>query len=137
MNDQNPYASSQMDGGQPFASPAPEHKEHLRRVASAQKLVMYALLANIVLNILSMTVPMPRAALVCIGIITIILSMVAVFSLAKHIKSTAMSIVYMLFMIVPCLSLLMLLLLNQEATKLLTSNGYKVGLMGANLDQFA
>jgi hypothetical protein len=36
-------------------------------------------------------------------------------------------------MIIPCVSLIVLLVVNQQATKILTQNRIKVGLMGARL----
>jgi hypothetical protein len=37
---------------------------------------------------------------------------------------------------VPCLGLLLLLLVNQKATKILKDNGHNVGLFGADLSRF-
>ena len=58
------------------------------------------------------------------------------YNLAKQLNSQGLAIFYAILMIVPCISLIMLLVVNQQATGFLKGHGIDVGLMGANMNQF-
>lgn len=51
-------------------------------------------------------------------------------------NSTIVGIILGLLCLIPCAGLLVLLGINQQATRLLKKNGIKVGLIGADLSQF-
>jgi putative effector of murein hydrolase LrgA (UPF0299 family) len=59
-------------------------------------------------------------------------SMAAVFLLAKQLLHVVIAVICTLLMVVPCISLLVLLVVNGRATKFLQQHGVKVGFMGAN-----
>jgi hypothetical protein len=56
--------------------------------------------------------------------------------LAMKVYSVIQGILIGILTMVPCLGLLLLLLVNQKATKILKDNGHNVGLFGADLSRF-
>jgi len=73
-------------------------------------------------------------SLVVLG--AVIAGVVFAVLLAVRVYSTGAGIAMGILAIVPCLGLIMLLIINQAATKKLTENGIKVGFLGANMSQF-
>ncbi len=110
------------------------------RVAIAQRRVMYALLAGIGLNVsasyLSTLGSAMQVVTIFMALVVIGLMAYVMYSLAKELNSDSIAIVYAVLMIVPCLSLILLVIVSQQATNYLKQFGIKVGLMGANLKQF-
>jgi len=115
----NPYESPQ------FASNVtvpPEEKEKLRRVAKYQQWVLYALLATIVSNIVAFATQaagfegISNLFVIFVGLPVVLFGMVAIFLLAREVYNVAVGIVCAILMIVPCISLLALLVVNGKAT---------------------
>ncbi|MGO9115730.1 MAG: hypothetical protein ACLP9L_41520 [Thermoguttaceae bacterium] len=77
---------------------------------------------------------LPVSGLVILG--AIVAGVVFAVLLAIRVYSTGAGILMGLLAIVPCLGLVMLLIINQAATKRLTQNGIKVGFFGASMSQF-
>jgi hypothetical protein len=79
------------------------------------------------------------------AVITIITSLVQlayiiavaliVFRTTRILHGTFRAVVYALFSIVPLINLLLLLSISSTATKMLKTNGFKVGLLGADLEE--
>jgi hypothetical protein len=133
----NPYQSPQFVGQATAVDPV--DREKLRRVARRQKWVLYALLAQVAVFFLLFPVTYadqqgPIAVLSLTFWALAIASMVAIFRLAKEVASIALAVICTLFMLMPCISLITLLVINGRATKLLQEHGVKVGFMGANPD---
>jgi hypothetical protein len=51
-------------------------------------------------------------------------------------NSVILGIVLGIFLLVPCLNILILLAISQRATMYLKEHGFKVGLLGADMSQF-
>jgi uncharacterized membrane protein len=135
--DSNPYQSPQFVGQATAVDPG--DREKLRRVARRQQLVLYALLAQIIVYISMFGAQGANAsgAAAILGLLFLaiaIFSMVAVFLLAKELLNIVIAVICTVLMLIPCISLLTLLIVNGRATKLLQKHGVKVGLMGANPD---
>ncbi len=142
----NPYQTPQL-ATEPNPTYGPgSDREKLRRVAKYQKWVIYALLVNIVMNIalnaVAMSAQQPGAGslLIFLGVLFVALiiagiTMVAVFMLANEVYSAAGGVLCAILMLIPCVSLITLLVLNSRATTVLQQGGVKVGFMGANPDQ--
>jgi hypothetical protein len=131
----NPYESPQF--AEPTAVPGGAgDRARLRRVARYQKWVLYALLANIIYNIVAYATQgqgLLVSLAVLVGAIAVIaFAMTAVFLLANELYSPAIGIVCAIVMIIPCISLITLLVINGKATEYLQQNGIKVGFMGVN-----
>lgn len=122
-----------MSAGQNSAGPS---REFLREVATYQRLVLFSLLANIVSNIVMMFGGgldlLVLLALLAVALIIIVLTMVSMFLLANRIYNVGVAIVCAILMLVPCISLITMLIVNQKATSILQASGVKVGLFGAN-----
>lgn len=134
-----------MDDSNPYQTPASDSQEKpdnqkVRMVAAAQRMVLMALLTSIGINIASYAVR--GQSIVIQGVFLIVALAVvgfmifAMYCLAKQLNSQGLAIFYAILMIVPCISLIMLLVVNQQATGFLKRHGIEVGLMGANMNQF-
>jgi len=131
----NPYESPQFTTQPRVAELAPSEREKMRRVASRQQFVLYALLANIVINIGVMAAPTDQSVRLVLGILAIaiiITAMIAAFLLAKELYNVVVGVICAVLMPMPCISLLTLLVINGKATTFLQQRGVKVGFMGVN-----
>ena len=101
----------------------------IEKVASGQKLIIYAILVNF-LTIGLMAAFGDIAGVV--NIVAIVMSLVGMFRLAGGLGySTVAKIFLLVLLIVPLVGLITLLVLNSRATKALRQAGYTVGLLGA------
>lgn len=133
----NPYESPQqvtyLDAGVP-------EKESLRKIARYQQRVLYALLANILANVSVIAAAAggfqatSNLLSIVVGLPVIIFGMAAIFLLARELYHWAVGVLCAVLMVVPCISLLTLLVVNGKATSYLQARGIKVGFMGANPD---
>ena len=137
----NPYQAPQ-----PFAPvnpsmPGGAEREKMRSVARYQRLVMYALLANIGLNVLSLGLRGSVRGEAGLGVALAILaaalaiaafSVTAMFLLANTLHNPVVGVICAVLMFVPCISLITLLIVNGQATSFLSSRGVKVGFMGVD-----
>jgi hypothetical protein len=118
----------------------------VRDVALAQRRVMWVILAALLLVIsFAFGWALPRsmsrtelvvAVVFLIGarLAIVVFMMMGVYKLTRAMgASTTKSVLAMLSMLVPYIGLIVLLVVNQRATKLLTKSGLKVGLMGVRL----
>ena len=114
--------------------------EKILQVAKYQRWVLLALLANITLigvfvSIATGFVVLPDAGLTPIRLIAFgvaIFMTFAAFMLAKQFFHVAIAVVCALLMWIPFVSLIVLLIINQKATRYLQENGIRVGLLGAS-----
>jgi hypothetical protein len=112
----------------------------LRRVATYQRWVLLALLANITIASVAIAAAfqlaeVPANVLHWLGMIRLPICLfmtIAAFLLAKELWNLAIGVLCGLSMWVPYASLLVLLVLNQKATRFLQAYGIKVGLLGAD-----
>lgn len=129
----SPYAPPQEPS---FQSTGQVSREDLRRVAGYQRLVIFALLVSIAFNIATFFLGGQSTAIqlvilvVALGVA--IFSMVSIFLLAKELVGTGIAILCAFLMLIPCVSLITLLVLNQKASTFLQSNGVKVGFFGTS-----
>lgn len=106
----------------------------IQSLVAGQKLVITSIALSI-LNAFSLALA-TNIFMVVISIVVIIavliMGIMGISRLAKGLGySTIWTIVCLILMFVPLVSLLMLLVLNARATKELKAAGYKVGLLGA------
>ena len=136
----NPYHPPQEASNIAQHSPAAQ-KEQLRRVAAAQRFVCQVILLAIVLNIFGIAVAnageIGRVLSLLLSLGVAIGQFVGMYKLGRSVyDSTAFGCMMMFLALIPCFGLIALLVVNGQATKMLQSAGYKVGLMGAKLSQF-
>lgn len=108
----------------------------VRRVAKYQRIVIFALLASIITNILVVATvgqaPTIRLVILVLSLSVAIFAMVAVFFLAKEVMNTVLGVLCAVLMVVPFISLIALLVVNQKATSYLQRNGVRVGFFGTD-----
>lgn len=106
----------------------------LRNIAKKQKILLWSVLGGILSYFLIFSAQnQALATLILFGVG--IFQIYALFSLASAIRSSALRIVLLIVgLFIPLVNLLMLLSINNEASKILKASGVKVGLMGANPD---
>lgn len=61
-----------------------------------------------------------------------VFSMAAIFQLTRELYNVGIAVLCAILMIVPCISLITLLVVNGKATAYLQERGIKVGFMGTN-----
>jgi Mg2+/Co2+ transporter CorB len=120
-----------------YQAPDPA-RQPVRLVAKYQRWVIFALLGNIVTNVLAFAMvgqDLPvRLVVMVVSLAVAVFAMAAIFLLAKELFGTAVGVLCAILMIVPCISLIALLVVNQKATAYLRNNGVRVGFWGANPD---
>lgn len=114
-------------------------REYLVRVATAHKHAVYAVLAYVVVYLVCFVIGRTMPGLLNIGLFVLFAVMlsggVATYRLASLFRSKVVAAIYFFCLLIPCLGLLLLLLISQEATKILQANNIKVGFLGANPDE--
>lgn len=117
----------------------------VRRVGLAQRRIMWIILGAILLLVsfgmgAAITPTSGAAMFLVLGLLLVlrlgmlVLMMIGVYQLASALGSgTGTCVLYVIGMLIPLVSLIILLTVNQKATNLLKRNGIKVGLMGAKV----
>lgn len=139
-NPSNPFQSPQSVDA-PFLAPRPGDNARLRRIAERQRLMLFAILANIGANVAAMAArnlePLMAIGLLVAIFAVLAFTIVAAVRLAIEVyESTAIGILCGVLVLFPCIGLITLLVVNQKATGELQRAGIKVGFMGANMSQF-
>ena len=121
----NPYRAPSASGG------ANDEREDLRKIAQAQKGIIFCILANTGVLIGTISVPGFAPVLRVLALLVAVTSAVFVFQLARRIFGVGLAIACLVFTVIPGIGLILLLVVNQRATRLLQENGIEVGLFGA------
>jgi len=112
-------------------------REDLKAVAVAQKSILVCVFIYIIIIIFEALVPVEYRLYIGIGDLVIALvAAVSVLLLAIRVYSIGYVVFLGIGALVPWLRLLILLMINGKATKILKENGHKVGFMGADLSEF-
>lgn len=117
-------------------------RENLRNVATYHRYVIFCILANIAVWVVGKLALdqfagneggtiVARLAVIVVAIVVVIETMSCVFKLSSALK-TGTAGFNAFAMIIPCLSIIVLLILSQQATNYLKQRGIKVGILGAN-----
>lgn len=135
MSTENPYAASVVEsklvsGGD---------RERLRKIATAQRHVNFAVLFYLCLFPFNIAVSaiagdtIWAALLTLVAVLAVLVyGMVSVFCLASLFHGTVSAVFHVLGLFVPLLGLVILIMISSRATTILRANGVKVGLLGAN-----
>ena len=122
-------------------------KYDYRRVASAQRLLLIAILLKLLILATYMGIPVVmddqaviRAVITVLRIAEILInifSIVCLFRLALSLRWGGCSVALLAIgVFVPLLGLILLFIVNGKASTILQQSGYRVGLLGANMRQF-
>ena len=99
-------------------------------IATGQRLLILAIVLNIVTYILSRSVDLMIALIVGLGVlVAAILGMVKATGGLGY--STPRKVLYIVGLFLPLVSLIVMAMVSSEATKVLKANGHKVGFFGA------
>ena len=114
----------------PASSEAPRDGTKLARIAGGQRLVIYAILLNLVVFALTVAIG-DIAALLYLPVLA--LSLVGLHRLASGLGYAVWKeVCLMVLMLIPLLNIITLVVINSRATKTLRAGGYTVGLLGAS-----
>lgn len=108
-------------------------REHLRAVAFAQRGVIMCILVYFCMVVAQFGIPPEFRLWLAVALIPLgITATVFVFMLAIRAYSQGAGIVLGILTLVPAVGLIVLLVVNQRATSILTEAGVPVGLLGAS-----
>lgn len=141
---ENPYQSPLTRGASPDvvqAQLAANHPDNLRRVAIYQKGVLFAVaiyLIYIALSVVDATTgwrppPIILLPFVLLSLVAFICGIISVGLLSARLHGVVIGVLLAILTFVPCVNLIVLFIVNQQANKLLASNGIHVGLFGARM----
>lgn len=127
METVNPYSPPVAEVSEALLSTA--ETERLNRIASNQRIVIYAVAASLLTNPLRAVV---GDAALLLGLVAGLTALVGAIRLASALGwSRWIRVVYAILMIIPLINLLAMLSLSSRATRQLRAGGYRVGLFGA------
>lgn len=137
--DENPFKSPQADSPSLMVKGVQGGSvRDLRSVAMFQKGVQVCILVYLGAIFGQFALPPEIRSLVA-GAVVLIAGLggaVFVILLAVKVYNPAIGVLMGILALVPCIGLLVLLVINGKATNILKDNGFRVGLLGADLSQF-
>ena len=111
--------------------------QELRQIALYQKAICICILVYVVAMAAQFLLPVElRPILAVVALPACITAAVFVFLLSLRLYSVGVGVLFGLLTLIPLVGLVTLLVLSSKATGTLQMNGYKVGLLGADLSQF-
>jgi hypothetical protein len=110
-------------------------RDDLRYIATRQRGLILCILANVTCLVLQFVLPDLSVLFAVAGFAASVTGMVFVFMLAIRIYNTGLGIVLGILTLIPLLGLIVLLVVNGKATKILRENNIRVGILGAKPDQ--
>jgi len=139
MTQQNPPSPVPPPSGHPgmlnYAQPVSPRSD-LRSIATRQRAIMFCILGYIGCVVLQLTLPPPINLMIAVGTLAVqITAVVFVFMLAISIYGTGVGVTFGILTLIPLINLIILLIVNGKATKILREHGIQVGLLGAKADQ--
>ena len=109
-------------------------RDDLRKVARFQKGILVCILIYLLAVVSQFALPPDLRPLVGVGVLlAVIVGAVFVVLLATNVFGTGLGILLGILSLVPCFGLVILLIVNGRATKILKQNGIKVGFLGADV----
>ena len=119
----------------PYNSPTPDEimRGDLREIASRQRAIMICILIYLIAIVGQFALPPMLRIVVGLGMFAVsVVAAVFIFMLAIKLYNTGLGIVLGILTLVPIVGLIVLLIVNGKATRVLKSKGIHVGLLGAN-----
>lgn len=130
---QNPFAASNVPPSAPNQS---NRREDIKSIAIYQKGIIVCILVYILAIVGQFLVPPEMRVLVGAAVLVDgLVGAVFVFLLAIKINGPGVGILYGVLSLIPCIGLIILLVVNSQATTILKENGISVGLLGANISK--
>lgn len=142
MSTENPYTATATDPStiqQSNVNNTNSNRDRLRRIASAQRGVNFAVLAYLVMIAANITLSSMAGDAAWAGAVfgvsalaVLAYAAVAVYRLASIFRGRIVAVIYVLGMLVPLLGLILLFSISSKASTILQEHGVKVGFLGAN-----
>lgn len=141
--DVNPYEAPKNPTRAPIGIKGGRRKD-VRDVAVYQKGIMICILiylggVAVQVGATVAKVPLPQPMMLALGIVMLLnglTGVVFVFLLSMKVYHPVGGVFLAILALVPCVGLLVLLMVSSKATATLRANGYEVGFLGANLNDF-
>lgn len=135
----NPYAAPQA-----AIDPLPVEAANRRlyEIAKAQifliQVLLFAICATVAMQVFRAPIVQHLTPwfFVVVQLILSALQSFAMFRMGRTVHNMFQAVGLAIFSFVPCIGMLLMLLVNGQATAALRSGGIKVGFLGANLEQF-
>jgi hypothetical protein len=131
-----PFPSDDISHERIAKEPRLTNNERLVRIARYQRWVMIALLMNFPGTVLSILAPMQPLAIaipmLAASLAVAAYMIIAIYLLARHTFGVHIAVVAAAAMFIPCLSLIILVMVNQKATETLQQRGLYVGFFGVD-----
>jgi hypothetical protein len=118
-----------------YAAPLPRPRVDLRTIAIRQRRVIFCIPAYFLALIVQFVLPPDLITSGLFMIVMMITAAVFVFMLALDVYGIVEGIIMGILAMVPLVGLIVLLLINNRATRLLRQHGIRVGLFGADMSQ--
>lgn len=127
----NPYAAPSAVVGEVVASA--EERERMKRVASGQRMMVWAVLGMLVSNGMTGSHDLLMLGVGgLLAIVCLVFAIIGVVRLARALGSNGiMCTIAAICMIIPLANLIVMILMSMRATRALKAAGFKVGLLGA------
>jgi hypothetical protein len=142
MTSENPYTAPAVEPSVPpqgITGTASPDRERLRKIASAQRSVNYAVLAyllmiaaNLSLSSMVGDAAWTGAVFGLSALVVLLYAARSVYRLASIFRGKVVAVIYVLGMLVPLLGLILLFSISSKASTILQEHGIKVGFLGAN-----
>ncbi len=136
---ENPFQSPQQSEEPTHLRLGEAERERLRRIAIYQKGVIFSILIYVLAFATRLFFfPMPMhhmLGMLIVGVASLV-GVVFTILLAVELFGPAGGILLGLLVLFPCLGLIVLLVINSQATAELRRHGIRVGLLGADMSQF-
>jgi len=108
--------------------------QEIEKMRSGQKMVIAAIVLNLGSLVFRFAMPSPTLGLItgAVGLVAICISIIGLLRLTGGLKYHIIArVLCCLLMIIPLVNIIILGIINRDATKILKDNGYAVGLFGA------
>ncbi len=113
--------------------PADHERWRLRRIADNQRIILICILAYLGAVICRFMVPPSLQLPLMISVLALgVVAAVFLFKLATILFGTGVGVVLGILTLIPLVGLIVLLIINGQATAVLKRAGIRVGLLGAN-----
>lgn len=124
--------------------PPPEERARLLRIASDQRMINIIVLAYFAMSALSTSLQDDSGGAAFLHMVFFVIALGVIVSgvvfavrMASALHGTGVAILCAALLFVPCVGLLVLLVLNSQATRELRKAGLRVGLLGVDAGQLA
>jgi hypothetical protein len=133
--DENPYAPPKSTDA--VVGVRSGRREDLKTLAIAQKSVIACIVVYFAAIAAQFVVPPQYLLFLAFGFLLLgLTAMISVIILAIKVYSPITGVIFGIGTIIPCIGLIILLVINTKATKILQQNGHRVGFFGADLSEF-